>query len=96
MKRIKLTGLVLWLFSFSVLASTEAEYIEFFDKYQALGKNFDVAVTELYSDDAKIVVTSNMLDGIEQTMKIGGKQWKQMAADAMEIGKQRGDVSEFK
>lgn len=76
-------------------ANQESEYLDFFNRYQMLGDNFDIAVANLYSDDAEIIAVRTMPDGAEQTLKVDGKKWKQMIIDSMEIGKQRGDKSEF-
>jgi hypothetical protein len=87
--------LLIILLSSVAQASDESDYLKFFEKYQALGGNFDTAVVELYSDTAEIKAIRKMPDGIEQAMKVEGKKWKQMIIDSMEIGKQRGDRSEF-
>lgn len=91
----KISVLLICLFSTATYASSESEYINFFEKYQTLGNSFDVAVSELYSDQAMIIAIRKMPDGIEQTMKVEGKKWKQIIADSMDAGKQRGDISEF-
>lgn len=83
------------LLSSTVNAAQESDYLKFFTKYQSLGDNFDTAVTQLYSDEAKIIGARKMPDGIERTLNIEGKKWKQMISDSMDIGKQRGDKSEF-
>jgi len=91
----KLSALFIILFSTGAHAAGESDYLKFFEKYQALGDGFDTAVSELYSDEATIIALRKMPDGIEQTMKVEGKKWKQMIVDSMEVGKQRGDRSEF-
>lgn len=95
MNMYKIFALLICLFSTATHASSESEYIEFFERYQALGDSFDVEVAELYSDEANIIAIRKMPDGIEQTMKVEGKKWKKMISDSMELGKQRGDRSEF-
>jgi hypothetical protein len=95
---MKLSSLIVSVFVLLVSiahAAQKSEYHEFFNKYQSLGHNFDVSVANLYSDDAQIIAVRKMPDGIEQTLKVDGKKWKQMINDSMEIGKQRGDKSEF-
>ena len=77
------------------ISAQDSEYFEFFNKYRSLGNRFDVAITELYSDEAKIVNVRKMPDGIEQTFKIDGKRWKQMIIDSISTAKQLGDRSQF-
>ncbi len=90
-----ISALLVILISSVAQASEETAYLKFFEKYQTLSDNFDMAVSELYSDEAKITAIRKMPDGIEQTMTVDGKRWKQMLIDTMELGKQRGDRSEF-
>ena len=91
----KLSIYVMLLLSLSVRAAQESDYLGFFDRYQELSRNFDVSVTQLYSDEAEIIGVRKMPDGVEQTLRVEGKKWKEMIYDAMELGKQRGDISEF-
>jgi hypothetical protein len=79
----------------SVYAAGTAEYLDFFNKYQTLSNSFDISVTQLYSDDAVILGTRKMNDGIEQKLKMDGKKWKEILSDSMKISEQRGDRSEF-
>lgn len=87
--------LLIILLSSVCQASDDSDYLKFFEKYQTLGGNFDTAIVDLYSDAAEIKAIRKMPDGVEQTIKIEGKKWKQMLIDSMELGKQRGDRSEF-
>jgi len=94
MFKVVIAGILLLTASQSF--SDEADqYLEFFQNYRELGQDYDVAVANLYADDAQIIAIRKMPDGIEQTMKIDGARWKTMIADTMEIGKQRGDRSDF-
>lgn len=95
MNLYKIPVLLTCLFSAATYATTEAEYTNFFNKYQALGHNFDVSFTKLYSDEANITVIRKMPDGINKTLNIKGKKWKEMITDSIEFAKQRGDKSEF-
>lgn len=95
MNIIRISTYLIILFSSATHAAQESEYLKFFNKYQSLGDHFDTAVSQLYSDEAQIIAIRKMPDGIEQTMEVKGKKWKQMIIDLMEIGKQRGDKSEF-
>jgi hypothetical protein len=76
-------------------AAEPPEYLDFFKKYQVLGDSFDPSVTQLYSDDAVILAFRDTGDGVEQTLKMDGKKWKELLTDSMKLAEQRGDRSEF-
>ena len=88
-------ALLIIILSSATHAADKSDYLNFFEKYQALGNSFDPAIGDLYSDEAKITAIRKMPDGIEQTLKIEGGKWKQILVDSMELGKKRGDKSEF-
>jgi hypothetical protein len=95
---MKLCSLAVFFFALMVSianATQESEYLAFFSKYQTLGDNFDIAIANLYSDDANIIAVRKMPDGTERTIKMVGNKYKQMIIDSMGIAKQRGDKSEF-
>jgi hypothetical protein len=76
-------------------ANQESEYLRFFEKYQALGDKFDIAVADLYSDDAKVIAVRLMRDGTKQTFEMDGKKWKQLIADTMELSEKLEDKNSF-
>lgn len=86
---------LLFLLTTTAQASSKADYLEFFNKFQKLGQSYDPAVVELYSNDAKIAAVRIMSDGKERNMKLSGEQWKKLLLDSLDIGKKRGDNSEF-
>lgn len=91
----KIYVLLLVVLATNVQASFDEEFKKFFEDYEARGKDFDVGITDLYSDDANVSAVRKMSDGIEQTMKVSGSEWKKMLVDAMDIAKKRDDKSEF-
>lgn len=86
------------LFAFSPAHSYSNDsqvYLTFFERYQTLAKNFDVGVTELYADDARITSVRKVSDSEEQTLRFGGVKWKQLITDSIEFSRQLGDINEF-
>lgn len=55
---------------------------------------YDLAVADMYSDDAKIIVLRNM-DGMESTTKMTGKKAKEMIVDQMPIIKESGATNDY-
>ena len=66
MKLKLLAAFSILILSVCVNATQKSDYLKFFNNYQKLGNSYDVAVAELYSDDAKVVAVRKMQDGIEQ------------------------------
>ena len=65
-------------------ASTQKEYLDFFQKYELLGDTFDNAVADMYSDEAKVSVLQ-VLEGTETTTKMNGKKVKKIIHEQMEL-----------
>lgn len=87
----------LLMLSSSVLANnaTEKSAVIFFEKYISLGDNFDEAVADLYSDNAKISAIRRYPNGLKKVMEIDGSKWKFLVKKSMPLGKARGDISKF-
>ncbi|MEM7196004.1 MAG: hypothetical protein AAF402_13725 [Pseudomonadota bacterium] len=75
--------------------SSADEYLEFFQLYESKWREFDPSVVDLYSDDATIIAVRNMEDGVEQTLKIDGTRYKELAVSTMDLARRRGDSSEY-
>lgn len=79
---------------FSVHASTPQEYLDFFKKYEQLGNDYDMAVVDMYSDEANVTIFS-VLDGVETTTKMKGKKVKQMLHEQMDLIKKSEAKSDY-
>jgi hypothetical protein len=88
-------GLLFLCLGFQAQAADENEFEAFFTRYETLGNQFDVAVAELYSDDAKVTGIRLMPDGSEKTLTFDGKKWKQLVVDLMSMARERSDSSQF-
>ena len=82
------------IFSSSLVAAKGSPET-FFQKYIELGNQFDVNVSLLYSDTAKIHSYRVYPHGLEKTMELKGSQWKQLIEKVMPIAKAQNDKSSF-
>ncbi len=78
----------------AISAETQ-DFQEFFEKYQSLTSAFDVAVIQLYADDATITGARKGPDGKEETMTITGRQWKNIIISSIDNAKKVDDRSEY-
>lgn len=98
MKMIYGITLLTLLLTFSIgeiKAEEPGKFDTFFTEFQTLNQQFDVAVADRYSDDAKITSIRVQPDGTEKTNEFDGKKWKQLIRDLMGLAKERGDSSKY-
>ncbi len=67
-----------------------------FERFVALGDNFDTRVANLYTDDAKIVFFKHYPHGLERQMALSGYEWKSLISKIMPVAKLTHDVSRYK
>jgi len=91
-KIIPIFCLLISSFSYS---ADKVEYVEFFEQYQRLSAEYDVAITDMYADDAKVIGARKKSDGSEESMTIDGVRWKSIIMGSLERAKQVGDRSEY-
>ena len=77
-------------------AGPEQEAKDFFARYVALGKAYDPAVADLYSDEATIRTFRRYPHGVERALEISGIQWKALVRKVMPLAKAQSDRSEYK
>lgn len=95
-KRAVCTGLVAMLLSLNAHAvSTQKEYMDFFNKYDALNRTFDPAAFDLYADNAKFYMTQKLPDGSESRVSMPISNVKALKNDAMNYAKQVGDIDQY-
>lgn len=92
---IAILPLLLVLSSHSTKAEESGKFDTFFSEFETLNSQFDVAVADRYSDEAKITGIRIQADGTEKTMEFDGKKWKQLIRDLMGLAKERGDSSKY-
>ena len=66
-----------------------------FTQYVTLADKFDPAVTELYSNAAKIQNTRIYPDGRRRVMSLDGKKYKVLIRIGMPFSKARGDTNKY-
>ncbi len=96
----RITGLVvkasfLLCFALPLAAAEDSEYLEFFQRYDALYQSFDPEVIDLYSDQVVVSAVQILPDGGQRTLQLKGEQWKEMLRDSLGLAKKRGDRSEY-
>lgn len=91
----RLGRIVLCLLFFIPTLSLAETPQAFFARYVQLGANFDIAVIDLYADDARITSLRRYPNGREQSMRLDGVKWKSVIAQVMSTARGRGDVSEY-
>lgn len=91
----KLLGVFCLFLSSAVHAADKAEYEKFFAEFQRLGTEFNVSLSQLYTDDAIVKGMRRKPDGTAETMTINGARWKSILQAVMERAKQVGDLSEY-
>jgi len=75
------------------LDATKVE--NFFNRYVELNEKFDVSVSSMYSDKAKIHTFRRYPHGLERAVKLTGSQLKDLLNKGMPVAKQRGDISKY-
>lgn len=96
LKKTACAGFITALLSLNAYAvSTQKEYMDFFNKYDALSKAYDPAVADLYMDDAKVYVIIQNPDDTEVQVTLSGKKLKSLVGDAMSLAKKVGEVSQY-
>ena len=88
-------SLLLVLSIHSARAEEPGKFDTFFTEFETLNNQFDVAVADRYSDDAKITGIRIQPDGTEKSTVFDGKKWKQLIRDLMGLAKERGDSSKY-
>ena len=88
-------SLLLALSIHSARAEEPGKFDTFFAEFETLNQQFDAAVAERYSDEAKITGVRIQPDGTEKTTEFDGKKWKQLIRDLMGLAKERGDSSKY-
>jgi hypothetical protein len=101
LKKIYFAVILIAVFSFtsSAFAISKADKKEarkFFDSYVAMSDNFDIAVAEFYSENAKIHATSRSPEGKVSSIQFPAEKWKEIIVKAMPLAKSRGDKSKYK
>lgn len=71
------------------------EIEEFFNKSIELSNSFDVAVVDLYSDNAIIKTYRRYPFGMNREMAMTGAQWKELVIKTMPLAKMKNDRSTF-
>ena len=92
---IVVVSLLLALSSHSTKAEEPGKFDTFFSEFETLNHQFDIAVAERYSEQAKITGIRIQPDGSEKTTVFDGKKWKQLIRDLMSLAKERGDTSQY-
>ena len=67
----------------------------FFKRYVELGHAFDVAVADMYADDARIISIRKYPSGEERTVEMTGSQLKDRIREVMPMARARGDKSTY-
>ena len=95
-------GLFILVLFFSLLPNcvvaepaVDKEAKAFFDNYVKLGENFDVSISDLYSDQAKIKANRIFPDGKNKEIEFEGAKWKSIVKAALSKAKKKGDVMKF-
>jgi len=88
-------GLIFLCLAFQAHAAEENEFKAFFSEYETLDSQFDIALANLYSDEAKVIGVRLMPDASEKTVTFDGKKWKQLIVDLMVVAKEAGDNNKF-
>ncbi|GAA5588258.1 hypothetical protein Acal01_03450 [Acinetobacter calcoaceticus] len=87
MKRIIL--FILWVListtSISYAFNPDQQYLMFLKKYEDLSNSSDAKGLEMYADDAKIHATGIAPDGIERTISMTGKKFKELNLENIEL-----------
>lgn len=98
MARIKVSAAIA-LFSFvltvSALADDTADALAVFKEYVARSDRFDVAIADLYADDAVIKAKRLSPDGRMQTFMFTGRQWKALIPQAIPLAQQLDERNSF-
>lgn len=96
LKKITVAVLVTAGLAFNAHAvSNNKEYVDFFNKYEALNKAYDSALADLYSDNAKAVITTIEPDGTETKITVPGKKLKSILKDTMDYSRQMGYQDQY-
>ena len=74
----------------------EQEAKQFLARYVALGHAFDIALANLYADDAVIRIYRRYPHGLERSLEMKGVQWKDLIRTGMPLAKAQNDRSEYK
>ena len=93
MKQLSLLALL--AFSLSCFGGDKHDASAFFLRYIELSDKFDIEVTELYSDKAKIHTYRVYPHGLERAIELSGVQWKQLITRVMPMAKEQNDKSSF-
>ena len=81
--------------SFTLAADSTGKARDFFERYVALGRAFDPATADLYSDEAKIQNTRTYPTGEKRTLTMPAPIYKKLISGAMPLAKVRGDTSTY-
>ncbi len=68
---------------------------QLFQKYIALGNNFDPSLVDLYSDEALIKNTRRYPGGQKRTIEIPAAKYKELIRSTMPVAKARGDRNRY-
>jgi len=74
-------------------ANEDAEH--FFQHFIALAENFDPAIVDLYSENARIHSARTQGHGQEEIMELNGIEWKALVPQVMPLAKAQNDRSTF-
>lgn len=75
--------------------SATNEVKQAFEKNVDLGKKFDPAVADFYSDNAVIKNTRRYPDGQSRDLSLSGKAYKDLIRASMPVANERGDISTY-
>lgn len=91
-----MVGLVATVLSFNAYAvSNNKEYMDFFNKYDALNKAYNPEVFDLYANNAKFFMSQMLPDGTETKIAMPVSKLKTLKIDAMNYAKQVGDIDQY-
>ena len=75
--------------------SAQDEAKKLFKRYTDSERNFDPAVADLYSDDAKIQNKRTYPDGTVRVSTVPAPKYKELIRAAMPLAKERGDTNTY-
>ena len=77
------------------LADDTADALKVFKEYMARSDRFDVAIADLYADDAVIKAKRLGPDGRMKTFTFTGRQWKALIPQAIPLAQQLDERNSF-
>ncbi|MCA9402710.1 MAG: hypothetical protein KC897_02920 [Candidatus Omnitrophica bacterium] len=88
-------GCLIFCLATGAHATQETKEEAFFNRFVELEHNFDPAVADLYTDEARIRTLRLQPDGRRNPMEMSGRQMKGLIDKVMPLAEQRGDISTY-